>query len=69
MNYQRGFSTQRRAILAQPFQGRMQIGQVGVDEPYYDPTMLQAHLLNLVNFHCGEAHALIKSRNQNDATP
>ena len=64
--YRRGFSTQVRAILAQPFQGRVQIGRVGVDDAFHGPTMPQPHLLNPVNFrrelHCGAAHTLIESR-------
>ncbi len=60
MDYQRGFSTQVRAILAQPFQGRVQTGRFGVDEPFHGPTMPQSHLLNPVNFHCGAAHTLFK---------
>lgn len=60
--YRRGFSTQQRTILAQPFQGRVQTGQLGVDEALNGITMLQPHLLNPVNFHCGAAHTLIKSR-------
>ncbi len=62
MDYQREFSTQWRAILAQPFQGRVQINRVSVDEPFHGPTMLQSHLLNPVNFHCGAAHTLIGFR-------
>ena len=62
MDYQRGFSTQQRAILAQPFQGRMQINRLGVDEAFHGPTMPQPHLLNPANFHCGAAHTLIRFR-------
>lgn len=62
MGYQRGFSTQRRAILAQPLQGRGQIDRLGVDEAFHGITMPQPHLLNPVNYHCGAAHTLIKSR-------
>ncbi len=62
MMYQRGFSTQLRAILAQPFQGRVQTGRVGVDEAFHGITMPQPDLLNPVNFHCGAAHTLIESR-------
>ena len=58
MVYQRGFSTQQRAILAQPFQGRVQINRLGVDEAFHGITMLQPHLLNPVNFHCCAAHTL-----------
>ncbi len=64
--YRRGFSTQQRAILAQPFQGRVQTGRVGVDEAFHGPTMAQPHLLNPVNFrrglHCGATHTLIGFR-------
>ena len=62
MMYRRGFSTQRRAILTQPFQGRVQINRFDVDEAFHGITMPQPHLLNPVNFHCGAAHTLIKSR-------
>ena len=60
--YRRGFSTQQRAILAQPFKGRVQINRLGVDEALHGITMPQPHLLNPVNFHCGAAHTLIESR-------
>ena len=58
MVYQQGFLTQQRAILAQPFQGRVQIDRVGVDDAFHGPTMPQPHLLNPANFHCGAAHTL-----------
>jgi len=62
MYYQRGFLTKLRAILAQPLQGRVQIGRLGVDEALHGITMPQPHLLNPNNFHSGAAHTLIKSR-------
>ncbi len=62
MVYQRGFSTQRRTILAQPFQGRVQIDRLGVDEALHGITMLQPHLLNRVNFQYGTAYTLTESR-------
>ncbi len=62
MVYQRGFSTQQRAILAQPFQGRAQIDRVFVDEAFHGPTMPQPYLLNPVKFHCGAAHTPTESR-------
>ncbi len=62
MIYQRGFSTPQRAILAQPFQGRVQINRLGVVEAFHGPAMPQPHLLNPVNFHCGAAHTLIGFR-------
>ena len=62
MMYRRGFSTQQRAILAQPFQGRVQINRLGVDKAFQGPAMPQPHLMNPVNFHCGAAHSLIESR-------
>ncbi len=62
MMYRQGFSTQQRAILAQPFLGRGQTGRLGVDKVLHGITMLQPHLLNPVNFPCGAAHTLIKSR-------
>lgn len=58
MDYHRGFLTQRRAILAQPIKGRVQINQFGVDDSFHGPTMLQPHLLNPANFYCGAAHIL-----------
>jgi len=62
MMYRRGFSTQRRAILTQPFQGRVQTGRFGVDEAFHGITMPQPYLLNPVNFHCCAAHTLIGFR-------
>lgn len=62
MMYQRGFLTQKRAILAQPFQGRVQFDRFGVDATFHGITMLQSRLLKPVNFHCGATHTLTGSR-------
>ncbi len=58
MVYQRGFSTQRRGIVSQPVQGRVQINRFGVDKAFHGITMPQPHFLNPVNFHCCAAHTL-----------
>ncbi len=62
MVYQRGFLTQQRAILAQPFQGRVQINRFGVDEAFHGITMPQPHLLKPLKFHGGATHTLSRFR-------
>ena len=62
MDYQRGFSTKRRVILAQPIKGRVQIDQLCVEKAFHGPTMLQPLLLNPVNYYCGVTHPLNESR-------
>ncbi len=62
MDYQRGFLTQQRAILAQPLKGRVQIDRLGVEKASHGLTMPQPSLLNPANFYCGAAHTLIGSR-------
>ena len=62
MNYQRGFLTQQRVILAQPNKGRVQIDQLGVEKALHGPAMPQPLLLNLGNFYCGATHTLTRFR-------
>ena len=62
MDYQRGFLTPQRAILAQPLEGRVQIDRLGVEKAFHGPTMPQPFLLNPANFYCGAAHTLIEFR-------
>jgi len=59
MDYQRGFLTLRRAILAQPFKGHVQIARVSVNDPLHGTTMPQAHFLNPDHYHSGATQTLV----------